>query len=538
MTQCARNVVEVLIARNFSKTVTVDKLLKDPSCRDFFDIFKFLVSQFDPNLKVEGRMEDEVPQIMRRMNYPVEVNRSKLQAISGPNTWPQLLAVLDWLAVLVRISETLLVPLAECQASLADVDGGDEGNHILLQTLHENYVNFIYGREEKEDEEKLKQIYQERNESIRGEIGRLADHCESMEKRIAALQSEHERLLDLQKTPANLEREADSLRNDILSSDARVQRIEAETEATQADEREWAFEDQELREQVRTLAEQVQNQAYSKKDVERLKFRRSRLSEVVRELATDSEAIEQDVWDLKQGESRRSETIGRQIRQVNEVVESLSGAFQDAGINDDMTLRVDLGEPNDTLAAQDFADFLNLAQIASTAHLEETQQTETELVGVQNETRSWEEQRSNIGREYRHLRERLDYLSQRRKEFNQWSAEQLDEAQKTAEATEDAVHAITVGTAAPTIRDSAEIDKLKLALTAIKTQGANELAQMREQIMRDEQRFEDHRRNVLKQFDGHMKDVEEFLTDFEGKVEDNQTLNAFRRTSKLNRGGC
>ena len=33
-------------------------------------------------------MEDEVPAIMRRLKYPVEVNRSKLQAISGPNTWP------------------------------------------------------------------------------------------------------------------------------------------------------------------------------------------------------------------------------------------------------------------------------------------------------------------------------------------------------------------------------------------------------------------------------------------------------------------
>lgn len=85
---------------------------------------------------------------MRRLKYPVEVNRSKLQAISGPNTWPQLLAVLDWLVMLVHLSEDLVTPLAECQFSIVETGDRDDGDHHLLRTLHENYTQFLVGKDE------------------------------------------------------------------------------------------------------------------------------------------------------------------------------------------------------------------------------------------------------------------------------------------------------------------------------------------------------------------------------------------------------
>ena len=37
------------------------KLLKDPSTKEFFDIFKFLIALLDPQMEVEGKIEDEVP---------------------------------------------------------------------------------------------------------------------------------------------------------------------------------------------------------------------------------------------------------------------------------------------------------------------------------------------------------------------------------------------------------------------------------------------------------------------------------------------
>merc|ERR1719174_3515758 len=84
-TQCARTVVDFLADRGFHKTVVFEKFLREPITKDFFEIFKFLIAQIDPQLEIEGKIENEVPLIMRRLKYPVEVNRSKLQSICGPN---------------------------------------------------------------------------------------------------------------------------------------------------------------------------------------------------------------------------------------------------------------------------------------------------------------------------------------------------------------------------------------------------------------------------------------------------------------------
>jgi SMC interacting uncharacterized protein involved in chromosome segregation len=173
--QCARRVVELLTSCSYGKMISHEKLLKDPSSKEFFDIFKFLIAQLDPQLLVDGKLEDEVPLIMRRLKYPVEVNRSKLSAISGPNTWPQLLAVLDWLCILVRINKELVEPLAACELGLSDVHDSehDIGDHQLLRSLHQNYLEYLSGSNDHSDEERLRQIYEERISSMRDEIKRI-----------------------------------------------------------------------------------------------------------------------------------------------------------------------------------------------------------------------------------------------------------------------------------------------------------------------------------------------------------------------------
>lgn len=540
MVQCAQNVVEVLAHRGFAKSLSCEKLLKDPSCKDFYEIFRFLINQVDPGLEMDGKMEDEVPTIMRRLKYPVEVNRSKLQAISGPNTWPQLLAVLDWLAVLVRISEGLITPIAECQATLQG-ECADEENHILLRCLHENYVQFIVGREDKSDEEKLRQVYEERTECVRAEKARLEECLAAMEQRLGDFRGEHERLLEMQRTPALLERECGTLRAALLSFESRVERVEAETTNIDAEERAWQLQDQEVRETARRLTEQVQNQAYSKKDVERLKCERARLSDLVKELVADNDRIEQDVWELKQKESRRAEVIGRTVRQVNELLAALHGAFQEVegGETPDLTVCVDLSDPNDSLASLDFTELVENAQASCIAHSEAAQQAEVELGDLSDELRAEQEELALKERECKHLRERIDQLGKIREQFRDWSSAQLAEARRTAEATEDARHAVAVGTAAPTIRDSAEIDKLKLTLNAIKTQGASELEQLKDQVQRDEERFEEHRRSVIQQLGGYTKDVEEFIQDFESRLEDETVFASARRAAtRITHGGC
>eukprot|EP00439_Symbiodinium_sp_Y106_P066506 s965_g10.t2 len=497
--QCAKNVVELLSARGYSKTFSHDKLLKDPSTKEFYDVFRFLIAQLDPQLEVEGKMEDEVPSIMRRLKYPVEVNRSKLQAISGPNTWPQLLAVLDWLTVLVRINDELIEPLAACQLGLSDVGDPDRdaGDHHVLRSLHENYLNFLSGKDDSGDEERLRMIYMQRLEALQAEIQRLENQQVEMQQRLQDFQGEHDRLLELQKMPAQLEVEADRLRSIIQAQEHKVQTIEDEMMCKEAEEREQQKEIETLQAKRAYLAEQVESQAYSRRDIERLHAERSHLRQLFKDLKAEGERADEEVWELGMQEKSRAEEIGRLVRQVNDTVECLTHALteEEADIFD-FRVRVDLSEPSDALASLAFDDQKTWAQAASSSHGERLQQADLALHELLEEQRGLQTSLAEKEGEARASQEHA---------YREWSASQIDDAQKTTEATEDAVHEISIGSAAPSLRDAAEVDKLKLTLASVQTQGAHERAQLEEQIRRDEERLEEHRQLIMRELDSYAK---------------------------------
>lgn len=533
--QCARNVVDFLAIRGFPKNVSADKLLKDPSTKEFFDIFRFLVSQLDPQLEVDGKMEDEVPAIMRRLKYPVEVNRSKLQAISGPNTWPQLLAVLDWLAVMVRINDEVIDPVASCELGLGLADC--DGDHHVMRSLHENYLHYLSGREDHRDEERLRQIYEERIEAIQGEIQRLEDQQAAHESKLQDYEADHEQLLELQKAPAIHEMDAQRLRGAIQSAEARVSRLEEDIAGDEEEERDQQQELLELQRARQRLAEQVESQAYSKRDIERLKCERNQLRQALKDLKTEYEKTNDAVWELQMQEKAKSEEIGRVVRHANEMVELLGQDLTGEEAFEDFRLRIDLSEPVDSLADLNFDELRARAQVASGKFANLVQIEEGAIAEVLEAQRKLGDEFSEKDRECRRLRARLEQLNRVREELRSKYADELDDAQRTTTETEDAVHEVATGAAAPSLRDAADVDRLRMMLTSLMTQAASAKAQMEEQNRRDEERFEEYRRRVIKELDGYAKAAECIAEDIEIALDEDEGP-AFRRGSRAARGGC
>lgn len=536
--QCARSVAEFLVSRGFSRSFPFERLLKDVATKDFFDIFRFLVHQLDPLLEIEGKMEDEVPPIMRRLKYPVEVNRSKLQAFAGPTTWPQLLALLDWLVVLIHIHENLIEPVATCQLGLdaADQDR-DGGEHLVLRSLFENYQMYLRGNDDCQDEERLRQIYEERIEALEQETDRLKTHHMDMQQRLQGLQDDHEKFLELQKAPLQLEIDAERLRGIIQSQEARVRRVEAEIDAVKREEKEQLGELEGLQAAHRSLAEQVQGQAYSKRDIERLKVERTHLLQVQQGLRAELDKGEHDVWELEMQEKTLTDKIDRLVRLVNVAAESLGQALTGEEADpfaQDLRVRIDLSEPCDALAAMDFEELRVRAQAAVVQHAEVAQHEEITIHAVNEERRLVQEELSASVRECRRLKMRLEQLARKREEYCQWSAEQLDEAQRMTEANEDELHEVAIGAAAPSYRDAAEVERLRLMLNWIRSEGATEKAQLEELIKRDEERFEECRRAIKKELETYAKDAETLSEDVEAAVEEDEIGHARRHC----KGGC
>jgi SMC interacting uncharacterized protein involved in chromosome segregation len=522
--------------RGFGRIISYEKFLREPMTKDFFDIFKFLIAQLDPLWEVEGKIEDEVPLIMRRLKYPVEVNKSKLQSICGPNTWPQLLGVLDWLISLIQVNDALIDPVAECKLGLADNDVDNEGDHHMLRTLHENYLQFLSGKDDHSVEERLRQIYEERLAALQFEIDRLQEQTLGMETQLHEFRSEHERLLETQAAPKDLEVEADRLRSVIQAQDAKAQRLEEDALALEAEHRAQLGEVENLEQRSRQLQEQVESQAYSKKDIERLKCERAHLRRMLEDLKMDAEKAEQGVWELGIEESRLEEAISRTVRFVNDKAEANSTTFGpssssvnaldseaadtgEAGLSgQDLLIDVDLTKPTDALSALDFNDLAARVQRAIAARGEATRREEATVHEVLEEQRVVQEEFSEKDRECQRLKTRLEQLTRRREELRVWSESQLDEARRTVEATEDAVRAASIGTAAPSLRDAAEVDELRLRLSELNTRREGERANMEEQIRRAQEARDQNQANVQKEMQLTLEAVEKMRDDVEKRV--------------------
>merc|ERR1711871_140566 len=147
-------------------------------------------------------------------------------------------------------------------------------------------------------EERLRQIYEERIESVQMEVDRLQEQMTGMDTQLQEFQSEHNRLLEIQAAPRQLEIEADRLRGVIQSQDARAQRAEEETVVVEAEDASVMADVETLEQKQKELQEQVESQAYSKRDIERLKYERNHLRRMLEDLKADAEKTEQGVWEL------------------------------------------------------------------------------------------------------------------------------------------------------------------------------------------------------------------------------------------------
>merc|ERR1711974_197557 len=150
----------------------------------------------------------------------------------------------------------------------------------------------------------------------------------------------------------------------------------------------------------------------------------------------------------------------------------------------------------DALAALDFADERSQIQAAMAQHTQVAQREEAVHHEVLERHRTVQEELSEKEREIRRAKIRLDQLHRVREEQREHCAAQLDDAQRTTEETEDAVYTASMTTAAPSLRDAAEVDELRMQLTELKSHAATERTHMEEQLVRDKEKLVETKQRI------------------------------------------
>uniref|UniRef100_A0A915BJU6 Kinetochore protein NDC80 n=1 Tax=Parascaris univalens TaxID=6257 RepID=A0A915BJU6_PARUN len=96
-----RKILDFLMASNYP--MVNEKLVRSPTRSDFARMFEFIMLQLDPQYTFQGKIEEEMPRIMRNLGYPVPLKPSTMQTIGAAHTMPHLLGAITWLIDVVSV---------------------------------------------------------------------------------------------------------------------------------------------------------------------------------------------------------------------------------------------------------------------------------------------------------------------------------------------------------------------------------------------------------------------------------------------------
>lgn len=212
----------------------------------------FLVKQIDPNLiKGFGKIEEEVPQLYKRLRYPFAISKSNLTAVGSPHTWPAILAALCWAVELLNYSERA----EAAQQEPSDERAGAEAQ--FFRYVSTSYRHFMAGDDEMceaVDGEKAAefearaaevQAHTDRltaaNEALRAEIDalrRAPSPLVAASSKLAETQDDKEKFLklldNLATQKAALQRKVTERQADVAAQKQDLEAVTAENEELRA----------------------------------------------------------------------------------------------------------------------------------------------------------------------------------------------------------------------------------------------------------------------------------------------------------------
>lgn len=159
---CIENVMKFLTENAYDGQFS-QKILSNPSVKEFQSIFKFIYSFIDPTPFL--RFEEDVVNIIKLLKYPYtsEITKSQLSATT-PHTWPVLLSMLSWLVDLVNKSgsnetQTTNIEMEffdfTCEGYLKFMEGEDDS---YLDEEFMNKIKLLHSKDSLEIENQKKEL--------------------------------------------------------------------------------------------------------------------------------------------------------------------------------------------------------------------------------------------------------------------------------------------------------------------------------------------------------------------------------------------
>ncbi|KAK8846723.1 hypothetical protein IAR55_005810 [Kwoniella newhampshirensis] len=106
-TNCMRNVSDYLVNARYPGSIT-PKTFISPTSKEFQSILRFLVNDLiDPGMTWGKKFEDDALAVLKDLRYPglESISKTAFTAPGAPQSWPGMLAMLNWLVELCKALE-------------------------------------------------------------------------------------------------------------------------------------------------------------------------------------------------------------------------------------------------------------------------------------------------------------------------------------------------------------------------------------------------------------------------------------------------
>lgn len=98
----------------FDETMVTTKSIKPPSIKVFVYIVTVLLNQLFATVEITmENYKEEIPRLLKTMNYPGTVTKSTLKTVNTMHSWPQVIGIIGWLVDKVTIVERTTVDMSK-----------------------------------------------------------------------------------------------------------------------------------------------------------------------------------------------------------------------------------------------------------------------------------------------------------------------------------------------------------------------------------------------------------------------------------------
>ncbi|KAG0263230.1 kinetochore-associated Ndc80 complex subunit ndc80 [Actinomortierella ambigua] len=302
------------------------KTFMNPSTREIQEIFRFMYYRLEPRYEFLRGFEDEVPELLKTMKYPVPetIAKRSLSAVGAPHSWPNILALLGWMMDVILVFEKYkedieLQALENHQNRDRDVDPRMDMILVTPEKALYFYLTQTYRmwmvhdiREDAEIEAGLAKSFQRRQDYAENEADKWKQMAAGAREELDKIQGESAPLTVLEQDSALLTNEIQTFKRAIDFTEPRIQAAQQDNERVQEDV---ALKEQELADLDRAKNELraiLQSQKTSRTELEaqldqqrKLQHRYETEQERIQTVKRELQGVEQQVT---QGE-RRAETM-------------------------------------------------------------------------------------------------------------------------------------------------------------------------------------------------------------------------------------